>query len=102
MTARPRWSVRVGGYPNGWESPALETDDPAAAIARYEATRERLRAGGYRYLTVAIFDDNGEGEPLDPDRLYERMREKLWDHGWHRAADEATDAEIVELWKQIP
>lgn len=68
---RPRWSVCVGGYPNGWEPPVLETDDPEAAIARYEQTRERLRGGGYRYLTVAIFDDNGEGEPLDPERVRE-------------------------------
>lgn len=71
--SRPRWSVRIGGYPNGWEPPVLETDDPETAITRYSRERDRIRGGGHRYTTVAIFDDNGEGEPLQPDEVRERV-----------------------------
>jgi hypothetical protein len=102
VTARLRWSVCVGGYPNGWDSPMFSTDDPEDAISIYEKVRDGLRARHARWTTVAIFDDNGEGEPLQPERMRERMREQLWDHGWHRAAQDAPDAEVVGLWKQIP
>lgn len=69
-----RWGVRLGGYPHGWGDSLLETDDAEEAIARYELERARLR----RMTTVAIFDDaRGEGEPLDPDAVRERLEVPL-------------------------
>lgn len=69
FSRKPRWSVCRGGYPNGWEPPLIETDDPREAVRVYaEATERRARM-----TTVAIFDDNGEGEPLDPELVDERL-----------------------------
>lgn len=68
-----RWSVAYGGYPDGWDMPFCMTNDPYVAMQSYD------EASPGRMQTVAIFDDNGEGEPLDPhaveeilDREYER------------------------------
>lgn len=76
LTRRPRWSVRIGGYPNGWEPPIFSTDDPEDAISIYGKVRDAQRARHARYTTVAIFDDNGEGEPLDGERVRERLEEE--------------------------
>lgn len=70
-----RWSVCTGG-PSSWDLPVLETNDAAEAIARYEQEHAALGLTHPRRTwatrTVAIFDDDGEGEPLDPDTVRER------------------------------
>lgn len=66
-----RWRVAYGGYPDGWDSPFLETDDP------YEAMMAHDLAKPGRMQTVAIFDNNGEGEPLDPNAV-----EEILDNEW--------------------
>jgi hypothetical protein len=55
----------MGGFPDGWEPPFLTTACPYEAIKAYEA------ANPGHMQTVAIFDANGEGEPLDPERVEE-------------------------------
>lgn len=67
--SRPRWSVCVGGYPNGWEPPLIETDDPREAVRVYAKATESTA----RMTTAAIFDDHGEGEPLSPEQVDERL-----------------------------
>jgi hypothetical protein len=65
-----RWSVAYGGYPHGWDNPFLRTDNPYEAIAACdEATPGHMQI-------VAIFDDNGEGEPLSSDTLVDRLAEE--------------------------
>lgn len=86
--SRPRWSVCVGGYPNGWQPPVLETNDPLLAIAQYEFASADLRASHARMTTVAIFDDNGEGEPLQPEQVLERLADE----------DDAQDAPGGRAW----
>ena len=77
------------------------TNDPEDAISIFEKVRDAQRARHARFTTVAIFDDNGEGEPLDGERVLERLRDELWDHGWHRAADQAPDRELPGLYAQM-
>lgn len=67
----PRWQVREGGYPHGWDTPVIETDDAAEAIRVHDELAAGIKRGEWR--TVAIFDDQcGEGEPLGPDTVRER------------------------------
>ena len=66
-----RWLVAVGGYPDGWEPPHFESDDPLLAIGAYEQTRREFE--GVAMTTVAIFDNDGEGQPLDPEAVLERL-----------------------------
>lgn len=62
-----RWSLCWGGYPHGWEPPVVESDDPYVVIKAYESIPTP-----YPHMsTVAIFDDNGEGRPLDPEAVEE-------------------------------
>ena len=60
-----RWRVAQGGFPHGWESPFFTSNDPYAAINAYEGWTPQ------HMMIVAIFDDHGEGEPLDPHRVEE-------------------------------
>lgn len=64
------YTVAYGGYPDGWEYPFLRTDNPYEAIAAYdEATPGHMQI-------VAIFDEDGEGEPLSADTLVDRLAEE--------------------------
>lgn len=70
-----RWHVAVGGYPDGWDTPAFKTDDPLLAIGSYEQIRREHE--GELMTTVAIFDDRcGEGEPLDPEQVLDRLEDE--------------------------
>lgn len=67
----PRWSVCIGGYPGGWEAPIIQSDDPDVIETVYIAAE--LSIQGRSMTTVAIFDDNGEGEPLGPEMMFDRL-----------------------------
>lgn len=72
MAIKPRWSVCIGGYPGGWDSPIFESDNPDAVETVYIAAEASIQ--GRSMTTVAIFDDHGEGEPLGPEQMMERAR----------------------------
>jgi hypothetical protein len=69
-----RWHVAQGGYPHGWESPFLKTDDANEAMRAYEEWTPQ------HMMTVAIFDDQkGEGAPLDPHAVEEILDQEYED-----------------------
>jgi hypothetical protein len=78
-----RWHVCIGGYPNGWEPPILETDDHEEAIRFYD----NLGPLG-RMTTAAIFDDErGEGEPLCSETVADRVADEEYERDTRNYAE---------------
>lgn len=70
-TDHARWTVCEATSSAGWENPLIATDDVQEAVTVYEQRLAENR--GRRWYAIAIFDDNGEGEPLCADSAMERV-----------------------------
>jgi hypothetical protein len=69
-----RWHVAMGGYPDGWDTPFLKTNDPEEAIAAYEAAKPG------RMQICGIFDDlKGEGESLSAECVADRVADEEYE-----------------------
>jgi hypothetical protein len=71
--------------------------DPEPPLSPATRDRAALLAG----CRVARFRKPAERDDVPHPKTVREMREELWAAGWHRAADDATDDEVREMYQQL-